>query len=699
MKSRSVTLLLTLAAALAALVGGCPQTPDPAGSNAKPKLVPFSSQSEWLSYFTDQVRRTRQNNRFRSQFFGFPGGFGTDAMTSAAPEASGGADNSATSFTTTNIQEAGVDEGDIFKSDGERFYVVRGRTLRIANAVPSDAMAELGKLALDDYISEIYLLDNHKLIVLAQRFNYQPSPYSLMAIEMWPPYYSQAQAVAYLVDVADPANPSVVQKVELDGSRVSSRVVSGRLILVLSVAPDVPDDAIPLLGAPRIQMEDVMPKMYVEGATTGDLVPWSDWLHPESPNGYMMTAVVALDTADLQNILSSVAILASAGTVYSSTEALYVTDTEYDLNDNFREFTAIHKFAFDDKGAANYVASGAVSGRPLNQFSLGEYEGNLRIATHVIPAVQGVVMDEVMSSDGTVSITQATADAAPSAPSNSVYVLSEKDGELALLGAIEGIAPGERLYSSRFMGKRGFLVTFRQIDPLFSLDLSDPAAPRIAGELKIPGFSDYLHPLGDNYLIGVGRSTTTSPWGGTVTKAVQLSLFNVSDLANPTVVQQVEIGGYSSYTEVSQDHKAFAFLPDRNILALPAMLYPADYNPYDGSMGMADYLPPTNTVLFYHVDPATGFTALGQINSVTDSSGYYYYSGTTRPAIIGESAYAVNQNGVRSAPMSNFTTTSTLIFDAGTDDFQMMYFGNGSGGGESSPPSGGESSASRGSTP
>lgn len=662
MKSSLVRPAIGLAlTATLALFGGCPLNPDPNGQdpdpNAKPRLVPFDSQTAWLEYFTSQFSavNSRSTNTY---LFGFAGGAPSNSAAEDSTAAPSG--DSGGSFTTTNIQEAGVDEGDIIKSDGDRFYIARGRSLRIVDATPADALSEVGRLTLEDYISELYLVGDGNVIVLAQRFDFTPQPYSLAAIEIWPPYYARAQAVAYLVDAADPAAPTIAQRVELDGSRVNSRVVDNRLLLVLSIVPEIPNQPIPLFGQPRFAVEDVMPKIRI-GESVGDLVPWENWLRPEFPNGYYMTAVVALDTGNLENVVSSVAILANAGTIYSSTEALYVTDTEYDATGNtYRERTAIHKFAFDTQGTATYVASGAVSGRPLNQFSLGEHDGNLRIATHIQPTFFGVGDDVAVSTAQAID---------PSQPSNAVFVLGESSGELVVKGSIENIAPGERIYSARFLGKRGFLVTFRQIDPLFALDLSNPAAPRIAGELKIPGFSDYLHPLGENHLIGIGRSTAPSPWGGIVPKSLQLSLFDVSDLSNPTLVQQIEVGGYGSSSEVSYDHKAFAFLAATNTLALPAQLYPANYNPY--SNNNFEYFEPRSTVLFYTVDPAVGFAALGSLDLVADQYGYSY--GSNRPAIIGDTAYAVNVNGVRAAPLADLTAVRTLILESLGDEFGPIY--------------------------
>lgn len=666
-----IAIASAAAIGIALSIGGCPQTNINNGdTGGPPKLLPFESKSAWINYFRDEFQRSRSSSASDYRLFG--GGMQTDALAGAAPSNAAEDSSSGSSSTSTNVQVAGVDEGDIFKSNGEHFFIARGRSIRIVDATPANAMSEVGRITLDDYISELYLLDDNQVIVLSQRFDLVPYPFSYAAIEIWPPYYGNAQTVVTRIDASNPANPALAQQVVLDGTRASSRVIDNRLILVLSISPNVSDVPVPLFGAPQIDVDEVMPKMRV-GETTSDLVPWENWLYPATPNGVNMTAVVTLDAENIENTLASVAVLASAGTIYSSLDALYLTDTDYDVANNYREQTAIHKFAFDKDGVARYVASGAVSGRPLNQFSMDEHNDNLRIATYVQPQFFGgfgFAEDGVATSP---PVATAQAAATPPQPSNAVYVLGESNAELVVKGSIENIAPGERLYSSRFMGDRGYLVTFQQIDPLFSLDLSNPAAPRIAGELKIPGFSDYLHPVGENHLLGVGRSTTTSPWGGTVTKALQLSLFDISDPSNPTVVQQIEVGGYGSMSEVSYDHHAFAYLAETSTLAIPATLYPAGYNPYDNNFDYSDYLPPTTTVLFYHVDTATGFSLLGQIPAVGDNSGYFY-GGITRPAIIGDGAYAVNLNGVRSALFSNFSSTSTLVLQPSDDDYGPTYY-------------------------
>ena len=197
-----------------------------------------------------------------------------------------------------------------------------------------------------------------------------------------------------------------------------------------------------------------------------------------------------------------------------------------------QEGTIIHKFSMNN-GKVRYVASGDVPGHLLNQFSLDEYEDHLRVAT----TVEGWTGSRAYLF-------------------NNVYVL---DDDMQTVGRIEYIAPDERIYSSRFIGDRLYLVTFKRIDPFFVIDLSDPARPGILGMLKIPGFSDYLHPYDKNHIIGIGRETAENQWGGVSTEGLKLALFDVSDVNNPAMIDKVEIGVSGSDSEALRDHKAFLF--------------------------------------------------------------------------------------------------------------------------------------------
>ncbi|MBK8914013.1 MAG: beta-propeller domain-containing protein [Phycisphaerales bacterium] len=656
---RSVVLL---AAAIGGLlgVGGCPApVNNNSGSNKATALKPFASGDELVRYVRERVgASSRRQGLFRN--FGL-------APTSAAEGAAdsntaGGADDG--SFSTTNIQEAGVDESDVFKSDGTHFYLAKENSLRIVRATPVSGLAEVGRLDLPENIESLYLFDG-RVIVLGQSFG-RPGEPGIAMIDIWPPYYAGGNTVVYDVDVSDPAAPKIARKSEMDGTLIASRLTGGRLILVMNIVPRVPSN----LGAlTPLSAADVLPRVRAAGREAAAMNASSIY-YPDAPNGWYMTSITTLDAANVESVLGATAVMANAGTVYVSPNALYLSDTDYDEADNFRETTSVHKFTFDEGGVAKYVASGSVSGRLLNQFSLGEHEGVLRLATHVQPALPvgpfiGFGGGDVAVSNGGAAETAprpATAQARneSSVASNAVWTLGEADGQLKQLGSITGIAPDERIYSARFLGDTGFLVTFRQIDPLFTIDLSDPANPQLIGELKVPGFSDYLHPVGEKLLIGVGRSVTLTPWGGAVPTSVQLSLFDVSDLKNPVAIQQLELGGYGSGSEVNFNHKAFTFLPSTGVLALPVTLTNDDYKAsfaFDARYVEPEYR--TGVIAFRVTEK--GFERLGFLDdSGRRGADNWWWPQWRRAAIIGESLYVASPLRVSGAPLADLTAATRV---------------------------------------
>lgn len=658
---------LPLAIAMLLSIGGCPIFQTPSTSDLNAKLVPFKSATELRDYLREQARTRATQNRSLDIFDFLPGGAEAPTANDAVDDGAAEGSNS-TSYSTTNVQEQGVDEADVIKSDGTYFYVARGATLRIVRAAPPEQLAEIGRLDFEDLlVSNLYLYGD-KLILLAQRYSMQSGGWDEPAadIMMWPPYYTEARLTLVEVDLTDKTDPQVIKQVELDGTLVDSRLTNDRLILVMTVAPELPANPIPLT-INAMSAEEFLPKQRV-GDAENDVVTWENCLHPEDGDGYYMTTVLTLDAADVETIVHSTAIVAGAGTIYASPEALYVTNPQYDWTETLRETTDIHKFTFDEDGAAVYTASGSVPGQLLNQFSLGENNGYLRVATHIWTSdFWGVFADEVAVDTATVNGDAAqddpndgddtTTNDTPPTNYNAVYVLGENDGALEVAGYVENIAPGEQLYSARFLGDRGFLVTFYQVDPLFTLDLSDPTDPQVVGELEIPGYSDYLHPWGENYLIGVGRSTTDAEWG-TAIDAVQLTLFDISDLTAPTEIDRIELGGYGSWCDVSWTHKAFAAVPENHLIALPVHLTDADTSPWIWDSPVFD------GVICFNVDPEIGFTELGRLDTVVkDSVPYLYYGGWRRPALIDNTLYSLSEDGVAAAELDNLADATSIEFE------------------------------------
>ncbi|HSQ92877.1 MAG TPA: beta-propeller domain-containing protein, partial [Methanoregula sp.] len=306
--------------------------------------------------------------------------------------------------------------------------------------------------------------------------------------------------------------------------------------------------------------------------------------------------------------------------------------------------TAIHKIAISN-GAITYLARGEVPGILESQFSMDEYENNLRVAT----------TSNVYTTRGSYEY-------------NNVFVL---DAGMKTIGSLTHIAEQEKIYSTRFIGERLYMVTFKRIDPFFVIDLSNPVSPKILGKLKIPGYSDYLHPYDANHIIGVGKETGTNDWGGVSTKGLKLALFDVSDVENPRQLDKVEIGDAGTDSAVLSDHKAFLFDKAKNLLVIPARVVrnePAVYEK-DGILRQ-------NNIWYgayvFGLTPEAGFTLRGTVQHGTGSDRYYYYGSSAnevkRSLYIDNVLYTLSTRKILANSLSDINTTITTIDLAGSDD-------------------------------
>lgn len=308
--------------------------------------------------------------------------------------------------------------------------------------------------------------------------------------------------------------------------------------------------------------------------------------------------------------------------------------------------SVIHRFAIKN-GDITYKATGTVPGYLLNQFSLDENRGNLRVATTV--------------SDWSSSEKQYS----------NVYVL---DPELKTIGRLEHLAPEERIYSARFMGDLLYLVTFKQTDPLFVIDLSNPYQPGILGELKIPGYSDYLHPYDETHLIGIGKDTMENEWGGIIPTGVKIALFDVSDVNNPKLVESIVIGEKGSDSAVLSDHRAFLLDKERNIMAIPireVIHVPVEGSKYEGSHTEETW---QGTYVF-GIDPESGFIEKGKIKQGTGSTNDNWWYGSTvlRSIFMDDVLYTISRDRIVGSDIIDLTNR---LMDIGIrhDDRPLRYY-------------------------
>lgn len=686
---RKVLALTAVAALLAVSGANCLPPFDPGGNGGTrvAALRAFGSPEELRQYFVDQVVARNPGVSGSVPFFWFltggaapmasdsnTGGMGAgDGMNQ---ETGGSADGDDRSFSTTNIQEEGVDESDIVKNDGDRIYVLDGSRIHIVQANPASGLAELATVTIQDSGDSLYLAGD-RLVALSRRYGwwgYQWEDGGGGAIEPMPASVQTASDVAVgpsnegprvtvtIINVANPAAPAVEATLHFEGEMASSRLIGSRLHLVLTATPQ-PVAYSSLATLDDVPLEDWIPDYQLvkpDGSSvSGDVATWQDFYRPENPDGYGVTSVVTLDVSTPTEPFRTTSISASAGTIYASTAALYVTDTRYDYTLNSsRTDTAVHKLKFTDAGTV-YVGSGLVPGRLLSQYSLGEYEDYLRVATTV---------EQSNFSTDVFPMVQST----ESRRDNNVYVLGESSGALAVVGKVEGIAPGEQIYAARFIGQRGFLVTFRRVDPLFTLDLADPTQPKIVGELKVPGYSDHIQLLDENHLLTIGKDAKEDGEWAWV-QGVQLSIFDVTDAANPTLLHRETIGGRGTSSEANSNPKAFNYYKVRNALAFPVDLY-------GGGTGTWDWGTHEFTGLYvYRVTVAGGFQFLGRIASTQGLSPrgcYYGYYGFTRGVFMDDTVYSVTQRGVKAALIDDVATLiGQVTFPTGPAPVENCFMG------------------------
>ncbi len=655
-------------AVVLALVGaGGAQCLPPPDAERTAGLAKFESAEQMRTYLADQANGRLGQNRWRGGLFaGFS--FASPPMmdSAEAPASQEGDDGS--QFSTTNIQEVGVDESDVVKNNGTHIFWLKGRMIHVVSATPPEAMVEVATIALDAPGDALYLR-GRQLIALSYGFdggNWQeadradgdapvssspgsPDPSDPVATVVAPasppfiggPWFDGGRVTVTFVDVSDPASPVIEAAVDIEGSLVTSRLIDNRLHLVLTTIPRLPFNATPA-AVRAMTLDDWLPDFAISTEVgqvrSGKLIAWQNAYRPIYEDGFGITTVVTLDADDPTGELSSTALTADAGTIYASRQAIYICDPKYDWTLGLgRADTIVHKLNFTPEGTA-YAASGLVPGRPLSQYSLGEHEGYLRIAT-----------------------TQETFTWLTEASTNGVYVLEEVDGELAIVGRVEDLGIDETIYAARFLGDRGFLVTFRRVDPLYTLDLSDPTDPRVLGELKIPGYSDHIQLIGEDHLLTIGKDAEEAgDWGAWIL-GVQLSIFDVTDMSDPVLLHKEVIGTRGTHSEANNNPKAFNYFAPADALAFPIELYEGD--PGGPTFGQWEF----TGLMVYRVTVEDGFTELGRISTTPPddaaASGCgWWHTGPSRGVFIGSHVYAVSNVGVASAELDDVSTVLDEVF-------------------------------------
>ncbi len=567
----AVTGIATAAVLTATLGTGVPGVVPPPAASASELLPAFGDCEELRQWYVDAALPF-------VGAYGFTGGHGGPVLLDGlaaegwvaraqgeAGDSLGTGDAVTSSSTGTNVQEAGVDEPDLAKTDGRTVYRVQGRRLLVVD-VSGEQPRRLAEIRLPGNRweqRELLLLDDVVIVVSSQQ-GYRGGPVimegDIARPELSGPWGVPEAGTTRLVavDVSDRGAPRVTSDQRVDGSLVAAREYGDGTVRVVTDSGLPPFDFVRPhrdrtdKEATRINrgivrdstIEDWLPGVRRSEGGRQPVLGCEDVRHPQKPSGFGTITVLTFDGTDPTD-LDAVAVTAAGDLVYSSADRLYVATMEsswwepvpLDVVPRIirpdKAHTVVHAFALDD-ATTSYTASGEVRGTVRDRWSFSEHDGRLRVAT--------ALGDRWRPRE------------------NAVSVLEEDGDRLRVVGTVDGLGPDEAIQSVRWFGDLAVVVTFRQTDPLYTLDLSDPTAPEVIGELKIRGFSAYLHPVGDERLLGLGRNATLR--GEDL--GAQAALFDLSDLGD--VVRTDTLGlGRSDWFTAASDPRTFTYLPEQRV--------------------------------------------------------------------------------------------------------------------------------------
>ena len=546
----------------------------------------------------------------------------SDCLATTDPSAGFGvADSSAgadffESVTGSNNQEAGVDELDQVAADSNgNIFTLDGQHLVVVNGLPPENLSEIGNLKLSDGgFPEGLLYDSQsaRLVIAMSGF----SPFEVAGLSLTAPV-SYATVELLFVDVSDPSNPIIDRRLMVEGFRLAARKIDDRVHLVSHFSPGLPREVFespeldellenfrtlaeddPARDTVAQEVRDLLSNLLlpIEGqsflprvwsANGADpyqditVADCSDVSVPEVSMSFALTTVVSADVDGTD--IGTLSVANNAWNVYASQNNIFLMQTSggWWFSDRQKQETAIYQVAVG-AAAPSYQALGVVDGWASSSFNFSEHDGYLRVASNI------------WEQDPDTDVWDR---------SNSLFVLqNDNAGSLVQVGAVEGFGLNEQIFSARFMGDRGFVVTFRQIDPLFAFDLSDPLNPQLMGELEIPGVSTYIHPLGEDHLLTIGLNGDDQGLDG----RIQLQIFDVSDLSNPqrahAFVPEFDATDGFTWSSAVHDHLAFNFFPEAGTVTIPIQYWASELD--DHFSGFAAF----------SVDVNDGFTELGRID-------------------------------------------------------------------------------------
>jgi beta propeller domain-containing protein len=561
-------------------------------------------------------------------------------------------------YSTTNVQEAGIDEPDVVKTNGSHVFAVAQGKLHAID-VRSGRPRLVGSVELAGGWSHELLLHGKRLLVISQGARWM-EPLPGIARSSFP--VRESGTFLASIDVSDPTELRVVQTLELEGSYLTARLAGGTArIVVNSSVPgelefDPPETDDPQASAAATEhnraviassgLSSWLPRYALENRRTGTrtekvLAQCRQIRKPAQFSGLGMLTVLTIDLDEGLNPVDSDAVMTDGQIVYASDRSLIVATQRWDGRpvpaadgeQPERTKTALHRFGIVSRSETVYRASGEVPGTLLNQWSLSEDDGALRVASTEFPLWW--TPEPGQESESFVS------------------VLQEREGKLVTVGRVGELGRGERIYAVRFMGDVGYVVTFRQVDPLYTIDLSDPEKPRVLGALKILGYSSYLHPVDDELMLGLGQDATDQ---GRVLGS-QLSLFDVGNLRKPERLHRRTIGPGSS--EAEYDHHAFLYWRPSRLVVVPVQTYSFAEDGKDGSSFVG--------AIALKVGRGSGFDELGRIvhlQTVDQGGGQTaeWQVPIRRSLVVGNTLYTYSDAGLKANDLRTLAAEGWVEF-------------------------------------
>jgi hypothetical protein len=665
--TRAATLAL-LAAAL--LAPGCskkspPALPPPVGVDPRPALQPFVDCGDLERVIEDTLVLEMRSALEQGRIGYFPGGgpiaVGDGGVPTAAPAAG------PTSWSTTTAQVEGVGEADFVQNDGTRIAVLANGALHLARSWPPQDLATASTTRIEGWPTALFLTADRAVVfsavyvprALEGQHQICPALAASPTGDFWCGFNFQNVVKVTTFDVADLAQPKVLSESYLPGSYVSARQIGDRVRLVLSDTLPWPDGLRWWPDLSRATTEKERRAAFAALAADNEALirarSLDDWLrrgvvkvpgradaevayacgdfsHGQAPVRSGLLTVATYDVPGA-SLVSRTTVFGEPGVIYASADTLWVATPHWWWwpEPGQRDATYLHAFDLADPDRAGYLGSGVVDGIPRDQYALDEHEGALRIATTVTERVPGPDPWGRLETAGRVT------------------VLKQAGAGFEVVGETPPFGAGERTFGSRFLGPRGFVITARVIDPLFTFDLSDPANPVVKGELEMPGFISHLHPVDATHLLGLGMQGG----GAAGPMQVKLTLLDVADLAAPVDLATVTVGDGWSWSESIWDPKAFTWLGSRGLAAIPLA-------GFDAASRF------TSDLRLFKVDPAAdpviapaGRLSMGDVYQDDAGTPFgWWWSPYVRRSVLasdagGDYVYAVSDAGVRSARVAD----------------------------------------------